>query len=209
MLQRCLTTICALICLGSALAQTQVSDTLLTMSGRIIPCDIVDTLGLQIKFEVVNKRGKVKQRVMDRTEVFAIVDTAFHMVYEMDESIGNWMTAEQVAVYVDGAQDARACYDSKKAFWIPLTASAGLAFLAQGGLVTSMLAPIIFTGYHAIPVFRLKIDEMCISDKSNMWNEDYAMGYERVARGSKLIAALKGSGIGMTIGIVAYILIPI
>ena len=209
MLQRCITTLCALLCLGFASAQTSVSDTLLTMGGRIIPCDIVDTLSLEIKFEVTNKRGKVKQRVLDRSEVFAIVDSTFHLIYEQDESVGNWMTPEQVAVYVAGSQDARACYNEKPAFWIPFAVSAGTAFLAQGGLVTTMLAPIVFTGYHAIPVFRLKIDEMCISDKSHTWNEDYAMGYERVARGIKLISALKGGSLGMALGLVVYILFPL
>lgn len=188
-------------------AQAPVQDTILTMSGREVPCVILDSLGLEIRYEFVNKRGKTKTGILDRGEIFSIRGTEESVLYVQDTLIGNWMTEAQVRDFIAGEMDARACHKTGKQFWISFAISAGAAYASQGGFATTLLTPLVLTGWQLVPV--LRIQEECISDPSNTWNEFYALGYEKVARPMQLLSALKGGGSGMALGIILFYLAPL
>jgi len=188
-------------------AQAPVQDTILTMSGREFPCIILDSLGLEIRYEFVNQRSKTKTRILDRGEIFSIRSGEENVLYQQDTLIGNWMTEAQVRDFIAGEMDARACHKAGKQFWISFAISAGAAYAAQGGFATTILAPLILTGWQLVPV--LRIQEECISDPSHTWNEFYALGYEKVARPMQLLNALKGGGSGMALGIILFYLAPL
>lgn len=182
-------------------------DTLLTLSGRDIPCVVIDSLGPEIRFEVVNRRGKTKTRFLDRGEIFSIRDTAEHMIYVQDTLIGNWMTEEQVRIFITGEKDARECYKVNGTFWLSFGLSAAASYWSQGGLITPLIMPLAITGYQLIPV--LRIPGECLSNPSYTWNDTYALGFEKVARPMRIMAALKGGGLGMALGIAGFYIVPL
>ena len=188
-------------------AQAPVQDTILTMSGREIPCIILDSLGFEIRYEFVTQRGRTKTRVLDRGEIFSIRSEEENVLYVQDTLIGNWMTEAQVRDFIAGEMDARACHKAGQQFWISFALSAGAAYASQGGFGTTILAPLILTGWQMVPI--LRIQESCIADPSHTWNEAYALGYEKVARPMQLLNALKGGGTGMALGILLFYLAPL
>lgn len=189
-------------------AQNPLPDTILTMSGREIPCTIVDSVSFEMLYEVVNKRGKTKRRRLMREEVFSVRNSKERIFYVQDTLIGDYLTVDEMRIYIAGEQDARACYKTDIQFWTSLAATAGITYAVQGGFISSMLFPLGYTCYQLLPFIRIK--EACISDvEKYQWNEIYALGYERVARPKRVIDTLKGGGIGLVGGFALFYLIPL
>ena len=184
-------------------------DKILTMGGQLIECEIVDDLGIDIRYIFTKKNGKVKDKRMHRSDIFSITRAGQEeqVLYAKDEALGDWLTVEEMRIFIAGEQDAQNNYDVK---WITIGGvgtGAILAYAAQGGLMVTIAGPVLYTIAQLIPVIR--IEEETMSDLSNQYNEVYALGYERVARSKRVVAGLKSSAIGMLAGIVTWILVPL
>lgn len=192
-----------------ARGQLDSSDYILTMAGRSIPCDILDTLGIEVMYNFTKRNGKVKRKKIHRSEIFAVLDDGKrHIYYEQDSLLGNWMPLSEVEMFIAGEQDARDCLPTKGAFWFSFGSSAALAFLAQGGFLATLSPPLLIGAYHFIRIMR--IPERCIKDPlRHQWQEPYALGFEKAGRPLKVMAALKGGGLGMVLGAALVYVIPI
>ena len=159
--------------------------------------------------ERIFELGKESQRQVHRSDVFSIQfeGKEEQVLYALDEVLGDWMTLDEMRVYMAGEQDARNNYKAKWAFFSGIPVGAATAFIAQGGLILTIGGPVLYTLAQLAPNIRIR--ENTITDPSHVYNEIYALGYERVARSQLVVQALKGSVIGMAAGIAGYFLFPL
>jgi len=160
-------------------------------------------------FERIFEKGKVSEKLLHRSDVFSIQfeDKEEQVLYALDEVLGDWMTLDEMRIYMSGEQDARNNYKAKWAFYAGLPIGATTAFLAQGGLILTIGGPVLYTLVQLAPNIRIR--EKTITNPVHKYNEIYALGYERVARSRIVVQALKGSAIGMAAGIAGYFLFPL
>jgi len=150
---------------------------------------------------VVLKRGSA-----DRTDLYAIEgpDGTKEYYYFQDELKGNLLTQEEMRAYIRGERDARYGVSGNAWFYSGLVLGGISGYLLESS-VWSVAVPAVFTLSTQIPI--IKIKEEHISDKSFVGNENYALGYEKHARTTNAIQALKGSAIGTALGIVAFLIV--
>jgi len=150
---------------------------------------------------VVLKSGKA-----DRTELFALEepDGSVEYYYFQDELKGNVLTQEEMKAFIQGETDARYGVSGKGWFYSGLLVGGVTGYLLESS-VWSLAVPAVFTLTTQIPI--IKIREGHISDKSYVGNENYALGYEKQARTTHALQALKGSALGTAIGILTFLVV--
>ena len=150
---------------------------------------------------VVMKAGS-----LDREDVFSVTYPSGieKVYYAYDEPLGNVFQENEMRAYVYGERDARAALSGKVWFYSGLAIGAVSGYALKTSVV-SFAVPPVFALAANIPIIHIK--ERYIADKSYQYNENYARGFERYARGKNTIEALKGSAIGTVLGIIAYSII--
>ena len=159
--------------------------------------------------ERIFEKGKVKESFVHRNEIFSIQKGAQteQVFYALDDILGDWMTIDEMRIYMAGEQDARNFYKARLAFFLGIPLVAGSAYLAQGLLVLTLGGPVVYSLLQLAPT--IKIREHTITNPLHQYNETYALGYERVARSRQVVQALKGSAIGMAVGLAGYFIFPL
>lgn len=185
----------------SGLCQDQV----LMMNGQTITCKVLDDYSYEIKLEVPRKKEKTKTIYLDRSEIFSITKAGEeeHLYYEFDPEMGNNFTINEMRFFLAGEEDARIGYQPRGTFWVGVALGAGGTVYAQGALLGTLIVPFAYTGFQLLPNIHIK--EKTIRNINHQYNEHYAIGYERVARNKKIMAALKGSAVGIAIGLAVVI----
>lgn len=150
---------------------------------------------------VVMKAGS-----LDREDVFSVTypNGKEKVYYAYDEPMGNVFQEDEMRGYVYGERDARFALSGKGWFYSGLAVGAISGYVLKTSVV-SLAVPPVFALAANIPIIHIK--ERYIADKSYRYNENYALGFERLARRKNTIQALKGSAIGTVLGIVAYAII--
>lgn len=161
------------------------------------------------QLERVFEKGKVKESFVHRSEIFSIQkgNEPEQIFYALDDVLGDWMTVDEMRIYMAGEQDARNFYKARLAFFIGIPLAAGSAYLAQGGLILTLGGPVLYSILQLAPTIRIR--ENTITNPLHQYNEIYALGYERVARSRQVVQALKGSAIGMAVGVAGYFIFPL
>lgn len=193
---------CSLFC-PSLAAQ----DVVLAMSGREYNGQIIDDAGFQVILEVKKKSGKTKTIKLHKSDVFSVTKSGQteQVFYLPDVVLGDDLSIEEVRIYIAGEKDAADLFNVAPTFWIGVGLAAAGGWFSNGGLATPFIVPVVYSVAQFIPV--IKIKGKTIRNPAHKYNDIYASGYEKVARSKKLIAAIKGSGAGMVIGVVAWQLI--
>lgn len=187
-------------------APMMAQDTLLTMSGYEIPCNITDMEGFEVKYEITKRNGKVKNRGMHKSEIFAVIDDGVeNVLYGPDPILGDDLSVQEMRIFIAGEQDARAFFDTKPTFYVGMVLAGAAAVIANGAFIATFAVPIIYPLIQLAPV--IKIKEKYISDPNHRYNEVYAAGFESVARSKKVLAGLKGAAIGALVGAVVIAII--
>lgn len=152
-------------------------------------------------FPVVLKRGSA-----DRADLYALErpDGSKEYYYYQDDLKGNFLTREEMQAFIQGERDARYGVSGNGWFYSGLVVGGISGYLLESS-VWSLAVPAVFTLSTQIPI--IKIREEHISDKSYVGNENYALGYEKQARTTNAIQALKGSAIGTALGIIAFLVV--
>ncbi len=185
----------------------------LRMSGDVIDGRLLSVEGTEITLEVEKttlsgkpKKDKFKEVSIHKSEVFSITfNTGEWVLYAPDEMLGDDLLVDQMRIYIAGEQDARDLYNPLPTVLVGVVVGAGAAILASGGLILTILPPLAYAAAQFIPI--MKIEEKTIRNPAHRFNEDYAAGYERVARSRKVLGGLKGSALGMVAGVAVYYLV--
>jgi len=116
--------------------------------------------------------------------------------------VGDDLSEQEVLIFIAGQRDAKNNFDLTPV-WI-----GGLSFGTIAGILSRsnfVLLPVPFVTYtlgQYIPT--IKIKEKFISDPNHRYNDLYAEGFGRTARGRKIVAALESSVIGTAVGTIIY-----
>jgi hypothetical protein len=119
--------------------------------------------------------------------------------YYFQDSLNNWLSQDEMWMYMKGENDARAGFKAKGAFIGSMIAG------ILGGMTGSFWGPVAPYGYMALSgIFKIKIRKNTVTDKTYLKSEAYIMGYERVARQRLKIRSLAGGTIGLILGYATY-----
>jgi hypothetical protein len=185
--------------------QPALNDTIFFMNGDILQCDIIDDSQIEVVFEF-QKRKRRKQLGVHKSEIFGIINNGVKEVYyEENEIVGDDLTISEVEVYLAGQRDARELYKTKKIFYTGLGVTLAISIAGEAGLLAVTVPLLIYPAAQYIPYIKIKGET--IVNPNHKFNLIYAEGYEGVARGNRVMAALKGSAAGTVIGAFFYRLV--
>ncbi|MFT5845144.1 MAG: hypothetical protein ACI8QW_001020 [Saprospiraceae bacterium] len=185
--------------------QSALNDTIFFMNGDILQCDIIDDSQIEVVFEF-QKRKRRKQLGVHKSEIFGIINNGVKEVYyEENEIVGDDLTISEVEVYLAGQRDARELYKTKKIFYTGLGVTLAISIAGEAGLLAVTVPLLIYPAAQYIPYIKIKGET--IVNPNHKFNLIYAEGYEGVARGNRVMAALKGSAAGTVIGAFFYRLV--
>jgi hypothetical protein len=185
--------------------QPALNDTIFFMNGDILQCDIIDDSQIEVVFEF-QKRKRRKQLGVHKSEIFGIINNGVKEVYyEENEIVGDDLTISEVEVYLAGQRDARELYKTKKIFYTGLGVTLAISIAGEAGLLAVTVPLLIYPAAQYIPYIKIKGET--IVNPNHKFNLIYAEGYEGVARGKRVMAALKGSAAGTVIGAFFYRLV--
>lgn len=177
-------------------------DTVLFMNGDIIVGKILSDDGTDLVYEF-KKRKKVKKRSTHKSDLFGIVKNGERKVYYAQNSVvGDDLDEQEVLIFMAGQRDA------KNNFSLTTVWAGGLSFgtiagiLSRSNFVLVGMPVIVYSLGQYVPI--IKIKEKYITNPNHRYNDIYAEGFERAARGKKLTAAIKSSALGTAIGTVIY-----
>lgn len=175
------------------------------MSGAEIEGKLISSDGIDLVIQTTKKNGKQKIKNIHKSEIFSVeFPEGEWVLYAPDDALGDEFSVDEMRIFIAGEQDAMNGYNGLPTAGVGFLLAGTAAVLANGGLILSILPPVIYTVAQLIPV--IKIQGKTISNPNYKHNEIYAMGYERVARSRKLMAGLKGSVLGALGGIGIYFL---
>jgi hypothetical protein len=181
-------------------------DTLITMAGYEIPCEITNKEGYKVEFKIEKRKGKKKDRSMHKSEIFSLIQNGEEEVlYAPDPILGDDLSVQEMRIFIAGERDARKYYDARPTFWVGFGASMAGAIFASGALLATLTLPVLYPLAQLIPV--IKIKEKYISDPNHRYNEVYAAGFESVARSKKVLGGLKGAFLGALTGVLIVAII--
>ncbi len=191
----------------SAVGQTNFTDTIYFMNGDILPCDILDDSQIDVVFEFQKRnRKKIREKAVHKSEIFGIVNNGeTEIYYEENPIVGDDLSILEVQTYLAGQRDARENYKTQLVFVTGLGISLASSILGEGALLAVTVPVIIYPVAQYIPY--IKIKEETITDPRHKYNVIYAEGYEGVARGKRLMSALKSSAAGSVLGAFFYRLV--
>ena len=190
------------LCLNS---QTNLNDTIYFMNGDILQCEIIDDSQIEVVFEF-QKRKKRKERGVHKSEIFGIINNGMKEIYyEENIIVGDDLSVAEVEVYLAGQRDARELYKTKLVFLTGLGLSLATSIAGEAGLLAVTVPIVVIPAAQYIPY--IKIKEETIVNPNHKYNVIYAEGYEGVARGKRVLAALKGSATGTVLGAFFYRLV--
>ncbi|MEZ7999956.1 MAG: hypothetical protein QMC39_08280 [Flavobacteriales bacterium] len=185
--------------------QPALNDTIFFMNGDILQCDIIDDSQIEVVFEF-QKRKRRKQLGVHKSEIFGIINNGVKEIYyEENEIVGDDLTISEVEVYLAGQRDARELYKTKKIFYTGLGVTLAISIAGEAGLLAVTVPLLIYPAAQYIPYIKIKGET--IVNPNHKFNLIYAEGYEGVARGKRVMAALKGSAAGTVIGAFFYRLV--
>ena len=94
---------------------------------------------------------------------------------------------------------------TKKIFYTGLGVTLAISIAGEAGLLAVTVPLLIYPAVQYIPYIKIKGET--IVNPNHKFNLIYAEGYEGVARGKRVMAALKGSAAGTVIGAFFYRLV--
>ncbi len=177
-------------------------DTVLFMNGVILPCKIITDDGTDLIYEF-QKRKKLKRKSTHKSDIFGIIQNGERKVYYHVHAIaGDDLSEEQVLIFMAGQRDARNNFNLNTTWIAGLSFGTIAGILSRSNFLLVAVPVIVYPAAQLIPV--IKIKKKFISDENYRYNDIYAEGFERAARGKKIAAAVKSSAIGTAVGTIIY-----
>ncbi len=148
----------------------------------------------------------LREGTAEREDVYAVKSPEGErkFFYYYDETVGNDLSMEAMHHFISGEADGRVVSTGKGWFYAGLGIGAISGYAARQSIFVLAVPP-LFALSANIPV--IKIKEQYVRDKSHLNNLDYAAGFESVTRSKNVREGLKGSAIGILIGLVTYAIV--
>lgn len=177
---------------------TQAQDEILFLNGKIIKGTLLEKTNYEFTF----KTEKDKEHVLDKYRIFSYTqNNKENIVYEYDTLSGNFLTVEDMKLFVYGERDAQ--YSFKPVFTncvgLGIGATAGY-FMHKESSFILIATPLVYTVTTLL--FPTKVHKRRLQDHQYIKNDEYLRGHERIARSKRTQSALKSSVVGMGVGFI-------
>lgn len=174
-------------------------DTIYLMNGHVIGEKIIDTILGAVTILDSKKPEKKLHYEHDQLYMIRFADGYKRYYYQQDTTIGNWLTRDEMWMYMKGETDARKGFKARGAF-----IGAGISGIV-GGMTGTFWGPVAPYGFMALSgITKVRIRQETISNPTYVESDAYILGYERVARQKRKIKSLIGGTIGLGIGYILY-----
>lgn len=171
-------------------------DKILFLNGKILEGNILD----QTAFKFAFKNKKEKEFDIDKYRVFSYTKgNKESVVYEFDTLTGNFLSVDDMKMFVYGERDAHETYN-------PIVSNiVGLGVGVAGGYLMHsessfayIAAPLVYMPITLL--FSTRVNQKKLKDTKYLKEDEYLRGHERVARAKRTQGALKSSVAGMVAG---------
>lgn len=182
-------------------------DTLLFMNGRIMTGEILEENKYEVNFREFNNRG-TKDIKLDKYRIFASYSKLGkeNIYYEYDTLLGNFLSVKDMKFFVYGEKDAFYGHKTPFATVLGLMVGATSGYLMHNDKnFVYVVTPFVLT-LGSIP-FNIRVNKNHISNKAYLNENEYLLGYERIARGQRVQNTLKSSLIGMGVGFLVSVIV--
>ena len=153
------------------------------------------------------------------------------ILYQKNEELGNFLEVHESKRYAIGGYDARHTYNPRYVFWSSLAigysfslwdtylsqkaidsptaniADYNAGFFGKGPSMLPFAVPIVLTASFGLPNMRVK--EKYILHKNMVNDQLYYNGFNSYAKQKRAFSALKGSAIGIGLGMLSYAILKI
>ncbi|MES2838482.1 MAG: hypothetical protein V4667_13220 [Bacteroidota bacterium] len=186
---------------NTALAQGLQLDTILLLNSQKVYGKVIDTTKNLVKYQYIGKKGKQFESGIETERVFSIkyADGKESLLYSPDSTNDEEFSVEDMRYFIKGQQDAYEHYKTKKSFYTGI----GMGLVGTY-VVTPMviLSPVVPGIYSFVNGSRwMKIKKMKGATAEDLTKDTYLMGYTKVVRNKRIQSSLKGSAIGLAVGI--------
>ena len=173
------------------------------MSGNIISAQIDTIDSLNLYYTITNKSGKEKAKSVELDRVFSYtkVSGQEQVIYVMDENYGNDLNEAEMRDYIRGEQDAQRVHGSNWVWFVVTPVSAVGTYALARRSVAAFAVPPATMVLSLIPPYKVKKEKVEITDVQ--YPDAYAMGYQRAAKGKRVVKATFAALIGGAVGIIA------
>lgn len=152
------------------------------------------------------------------------------ILYKQDELKGDYLTVDEVRFTTLGSYDARKTFKPRFVFWSSMAVGLGVSmldtyysqaayddfvkvngapplsakvgFFGTGPTLMPLLVPLVLSATWGLPTFKIKSHQILQKDLNG--NEFYYRGFHRIAKQKRIFAAIKGSAIGIGLGMISY-----
>jgi hypothetical protein len=189
----------AILGLSFFFSKAQVCDSIYLMNGNVVGEKVLDTLLGAITVNDSKKPGKKIHYEWDQLYMVKFANGTDRYYYQQDTAKYNWLTLEEMWMFMKGENDARRGFKPKAC-----AIAAGVCGLI-GGMSGTFWGPVLPYGYMAFSgITKIKIRANSVSDARFVDYDGYILGYERVARNKRKIWSVIGGSIGLVAGYGIY-----
>lgn len=203
------------------------NDTVQLVSGKQLIVNITEFNKEKVTYNKFQKKsGKVinKNSFVDGYRVYSITkNNEKSILYRQNAIVGNPLSVKEMGVFVKGSRFAIDHYSPKLwglggaltsfgvvTFDTYLSKSAATSAGLSPGLykdnagpgLLSILTPFVFTVVSG--TFKVKLNSTKITDRALLLDDHFIDGYSYKARSKKVFACLKGSAIGLGLGLLTW-----
>lgn len=188
------------------LTEGKCEDTLIFLNGRTASGRVIDTTAESIQYLDIKSKKFNKVRTVDKERIFSIkYSSGNEVIFYNPDTIGeDDFSREEMRYFIYGEQDALK-------YRAPMATIGGIVTGAIAGPFiggTAGLAFLLPGTYSILTGSRwIKINKSTVRNPQLLKEKAYLLGYERIARHKRVQNALKGSGLGLLLGVGAAFII--
>lgn len=200
-------------------------DSILLINGLSYKANVLDFKGGMLHFEVLDKKGNTKLYEIGQSRIFSYeTNEKETILYQKGLGIMDDLEVQEVRRYAIGGYDARQTYNARYVFWSTLAVTYGISiwdtylssnafdpvqfpelkagFFGKGPTMVPFAAPLLFTAAFALP--KMRIRDKHILHKNYHGDNMYYHGFNDYSKKKRTFGALKGSVIGLGMGLISY-----
>lgn len=207
-------------------------DSVLLLNGKSYKCNIIGLEGPALHFQVKDKKGIIEDYVMDEYRIFSYHENGIeNVLYKKNEELGNFLEPNESRRYAIGAYDARKTYHPTYVFWSSLAigysfllwdtylsqkvindpnstiSDYNAGFFGKGPTILPFAVPILMTATFGL--HNMRVRDKYILHKNMVNDQLYYNGFNTYAKQKRAFSALKGSAIGIGLGMLSYAILKI
>ena len=204
-------------------------DSVLLLNGKVYQCNVVGVEGLSLHLQSP-KKDTIEDFYLDSYRVYSYIkDDNETVLYQKNEEIGNFLEADESKRYAIGAYDARHTYKTRFVFWSSFVMSYGVSlwdsylspkafdpillpdlkagFFGKSPTMIPFAVPLVLTASFGLPNIRVK--EKFMLHKQYQGDKMYYTGFNSYSKQKRAFSALKGSALGIGLGLISYAILKI